>query len=301
MKLRLGPNGAHLFDRLSGANLLVDEVVVPKAFWSNAPRSVSIALTNACDLHCPFCYAPKNAANLDVYRLRAWLDELEVQGCLCVGFGGGEPTLCRHLPALCRYVTTKTDMAVTLTTHGHWFNERLASELRGNVHFIRVSMDGVGPTYESLRGRSFACFASRLATIRTVASFGINLVVNALTLLDLDRAVEFAAAAGAVELLLLPEQPVRGSGGMDCATLNAMRDWVNRYSGPIPLSISEVGAAELCIRDPVGLEMGLRAYAHIDAQGALKRSSYDPAGVVIDSEGILRALHVLSERHGMRQ
>jgi hypothetical protein len=50
LKVRTGPDGVHLFDRNSGLNVLFDEALVPKHRWSRAPRQVSIALTNACDL-----------------------------------------------------------------------------------------------------------------------------------------------------------------------------------------------------------------------------------------------------------
>lgn len=45
-KMRLGPDGIHIFARGSGANLLVGEIVLPKSMWAAAPRQVSIALTN---------------------------------------------------------------------------------------------------------------------------------------------------------------------------------------------------------------------------------------------------------------
>lgn len=295
MKFRRGPRGVHLFDRSTGANVLLDEIQVEPGAWSRAPRSISIAITNACDLRCPYCYAPKDAATLSSDRLLPWLEELDAHGCLGVGFGGGEPTLSRQLPFLCHYLTAKTGMAVSLTTHGHWANKQLALELRGNVNFVRVSMDGVGSTYEKLRGQEFARFIRQLQTIRSVGRFGINYVVNASTLPELDLAINVARDNGAVEFLLLLEQPVRGKGGIDRQTLNEIRSWLDEYDGTLPLAISEAGAAALSLCDPLGAESGLRSYAHIDARGTLKRSSYDASGVVIDSDGVLKALQLLSE------
>ncbi len=40
----------HFFNRKTGINVLVDEFKPPFSLWSTAPRQVSIALTNACDL-----------------------------------------------------------------------------------------------------------------------------------------------------------------------------------------------------------------------------------------------------------
>ena len=290
-KVRLGPCGIHIFNRRTGLNVLLDEVRVPRERWALAPRQVSIALTNACDLSCSYCYAPKNRAELDFNELLTWLCALDANGCLGVGFGGGEPTLYRHFPEVCMHLAEKTSMAVTFTTHAHRVNERLAERLRGAVHFIRVSMDGVGTTYEALRGRSFTALCSHLEVIRQLAPFGINFVVNRSTLLDLEHTVDFASEIGAQEFLLLPEQQVHGVGGIDTTTARALRDWVNTYRGPVPLTISEAGSGDGPPYIKVTNEEGYRAYAHIDATGVLRRSSYDRGGVLIGPKGLMEALH----------
>jgi pyruvate-formate lyase-activating enzyme len=294
LKVRAGPCGIHIFNRTTGTNLLIDEAKVPAAMWAAAPRQISVALTNACDLRCPHCYAPKHPAKLNSEHLIPWLDELDANGCLGVGFGGGEPTLHPDLPRLCRHATEKTGLAVSFTTHAHRLSDRLAADLSGNVHFIRVSIDGVDATYEMLRGRSFSSLRSRFDTIRRLAPFGINFVVNALTMPDLDAAVALAIKVGATQFLLLPEQAVRGHGGIDNYTSQTLRRWVNSYQGAVPLSVSEAGSVGLPTCDPLMAETGLRAYAHIDASGMLKRSSYnDEGGVLIGAGGVMQALKKL--------
>ena len=119
LRVRAGPGGIHFFDRSTGINILIDEARAPNALWASAPRQVSIALTNACDLHRSHCYAPKDNNKLDYERLILWLNELDENGCLGIGLGGGEPTLHPDLPRLCRYATENTGLAVTFTTHGH--------------------------------------------------------------------------------------------------------------------------------------------------------------------------------------
>lgn len=293
LRVRPGPSGIHMFDRKTGLNVLLDEVRVPPALWAAAPRQVSVALTNACDLTCPYCFAPKAPATLDVERVASWLDELDANGCLGIGFGGGEPTLYQHLAELCHYAARKTGLAVTFTTHAHRLDDELIAALAGSVHFVRVSMDGVGATYEALRGRPFAALRYRLETVRTLAPFGINFVVNARTLPDLDAATRLAAEVGAAEFLLLPEQPARGSGGIDDRTVRALRRWVSRYRGTVPLTVSEARADGLPTCNPLVRETGLRAYAYIDAAGVLRQSSFDSDGVAIGTDGVMRALNAL--------
>jgi len=160
---------------------------------------VSIALTNACDLACSHCFAPKTRAALDFTSITSWLVELDSNGTFGVGFGGGEPTLYPRFAELCAYVANKTRVAVTFTTHGHHLDESRLADLKGNVHFIRVSMDGVDSTYESIRGRSFSALLGRLDAVRELSAFGINFVINSRTISDLDTAITLAAGTGYAE------------------------------------------------------------------------------------------------------
>lgn len=293
-KLRGGPAGLHLFNRITGLNVLSDEVPLPAALWSRAPRHVSIALTNRCDLSCAHCYAPKSRGELPYDTLTRWLTELDANGTLGVGFGGGEPTLYRRFSELCRHAARKTSLSVTFTTHGHHIDSAMADELRGAVHFIRVSMDGVGDTYESIRRRSFPALKDRLLLIRGISNFGINIVVNERTIPELDEAAAVAEDAGAAELLLLPQMAVRRVGAITDVTMQALRRWVDEYSGPLKLCINETHADGLPTCDPLVAERGLRAYAHIDAAGFIKPSSYHMDGAPIGPGGVLDALDQLS-------
>jgi hypothetical protein len=154
-------------------------------------------------------------------------------------------------------------------------------------------MDGVGATYETLRGRPFAAFCHHLENVRTCAPFGINYVVNSQTLPDMDAATTLAAEFGATEFLLLPEQPVRANGGIDNQSKRALQRWVTQYRGSVPLVVSERGSEGLPICNPLQRETGLRSYAHIDALGILKLCSFDSTGVAIEDTGIMKALNRL--------
>lgn len=295
-KLRGGPAGLHLFNRTTGLNVLVDEVSVPASLYSRAPRQISIALTNRCDLACAHCYAPKSRDELRFEIVAQWLAELDSHGTFGVGFGGGEPTLYPEFQSLCWHVARNTGLSVSFTTHGHHVDKTLAEGLQGSVNFIRVSMDGVGATYEYIRRRPFPDFLARLKHIRSISRFGINFVVNERTLPDLNEAVTIAADAGASELLLLPQVPVFGSPAPPLDILERLRQWVDSYSGPLKLCINEMSAESFQTCDPLAKEGGLYAYAHIDAAGVLKSSSYEKAGVQIGDGSVLRAIDKLSRR-----
>ena len=293
-KLRRGPSGLHLFNRTTGLNILFDEISVPISLHTRAPRQISIALTNRCDLACAHCYAPKSRDELRSDPVTRWLAEFDAAGTLGVGFGGGEPTLHPEFVKLCQYAAHETRLSVSFTTHAHHVDRELSERLRGSVHFIRVSMDGVGATYESIRRRSFSELLARLRDVRSISRFGVNVVVNDRTLPELDEVARVSAEAGACELLLLPQVPVRSVLSASVDTLQRLRRWVDGYKGPLKLYINERSAEDFPTCDPLVQERGLRAYAHIDALGVLKPSSYSDTGVQLNDDGVLRALDQLA-------
>lgn len=293
MKSRIGPNGVHLFDRLSGLNVLLDEVRPKEAAWSTSPRQVSIALTNVCDLHCAYCYAPKHKASLNTGQVLGWLKELDTAGCLSIGFGGGEPTLHPNFVDICKRVAGETQLAVTFTTHGHRLTPQLVERLKGSIHFVRISVDGVGRTYEEQRGKPFPSLLRGLESIATLSPFGINIVINEHTVAELDALSDLAQKTGASELLLLPQQATTSVASMNGAVGRALQDWVSNYRGKVRLAVSEAGASGLPTCDPLPDERGLQAYAHIDASGVLRASSYSPTGAQIGDTGVVSALQRL--------
>lgn len=295
MKKRIGPDGIHFFDRSTGINILIDEVSSPETEWSKAPRQVSIALTNVCDLHCDFCYAPKVKASLQLDHLKRWIKELNQLGTLGIGFGGGEPTLYPYFSEICGYTANETDLAVTFTTHGHRLTDTLLSSLKGNVHFIRISIDGVGQTYEGFRGRKFDKLIERIERAREISSLGFNIVINDSTIQDLDQVTEVARKFDISEVLLLPQQATQNVKGLSKDSYEKMKMWITAYSGETRLTISDIGLESNFICNPLLMETGLNAYAHIDALGLLKSSSYSNIGQQIGDKSILNTLQLLKE------
>jgi pyruvate-formate lyase-activating enzyme len=293
-KQRFSSAGLHLFDRTTGLNVLLDEIRAPASLWSRAPRQVSIALTNRCDLACAHCYAAKSRDQLRAHFVTRWLSELDENGALGVGFGGGEPTLHPDFVELCQYAARETRLSVSFTTHGHHVDEAFAEAVQGSIHFIRVSMDGVGATYEAIRRRSFRDLQAHIKLVRSISRFGINIVVNALTLPDIDNAAKLAADLGACEFLLLPQVSVRGQPGIGADILQKLRRWAEAYQGPLTLFINESSADGFPTCDPLREERGLHAYAHIDAAGVLKATSYQSTGVPIGANGVLSAIDRLA-------
>ena len=156
-------------------------------------------------------------------------------------------------------------------------------------------MDGIENTYETIRGRPFSALLDKFEIIRDISQFGINFLVNDLTCPDLDNAIELASKVGASEFLLIPELPSdKNSIAIDQETILRLRKWVSDYKGDISLSVSEAGRDLLPTCEAFPNELGLRAYAHIDASGYLKYSSFDKEGVMIENNDVMCALNKLT-------
>lgn len=288
MKIRYDENGIHLFNRKSGANILIDELIVPKEKWANAPRHVSFALTNVCDLKCSYCYAPKDRSELRMEDLRNWITEIDRGGSLGVGFGGGEPTLYPKFAELCQFAAANTDLAISFTTHGHRITTAMAEQLKGNVHYIRVSVDGLGETYERLRGRSFGGLLSQMELIGSISPFGVNYVLNADTLPELSEAVSYWEQFGATEFLILPEIDIDGS--ISTNLIGNLRTFLSQYTGKLPLRINENCSDNMPVAQPFHDSDPLKAYAFVDARGWLRRTSYHYDGINICGQNLMENL-----------
>lgn len=284
MKVRYSYAGVHMFDRTTGLNVLLDDVAVEPTKWSIAPRYMSIALTNACELTCSYCYASKVPGKLSQERLSLWARQLDREGCFGIGFGGGEPTLFPGFASLCRELHEGTKLAITMTTHGHRFESRLVDQLSGNIEFIRASMDGIGSTYERLRGRPFPVFKEKLDMIRSTARFGINYVVNAETMDDLPRAAEFAFEEGAEELLLLPQLASDGGPTLEPGLMERLSGWVQENYRRCRLATSPYGAEHIDAPMLVTSQPEYETFdfLHVDAFGVLKLSAFSRIGIRLD-------------------
>lgn len=293
-KFRLDRNGVHFFDRDSGLNILFDELPVPAEEWNAAPRFVSLAITNLCDLRCEYCYAPKTAHSLSIESVCNWGRELDANGCLGVGFGGGEPTLHKDFFEICDRITQATDLAVSVTTHLNRLDCEGLDRLCESTHFVRVSMDGVGDTYEKLRQRSFAELTSKIAYLAQKMRIGLNFVVNGDTIGDLEDASRIASELGVAEFVLLPQVQTARVARVPSEVENRMRKWLTTYGGSLQISISESAVADgISIANPFQDTCG--AYAHVDAMGWLKETSFSVSGIPIGDNGFMATYLMLCE------
>jgi MoaA/NifB/PqqE/SkfB family radical SAM enzyme len=287
VKLRREARGHHLYDRSTGIHILLDEIPVEEHSRDFGPELLSIALLNACDLECSFCYAPKTAYRLDPNHVVDVCKQFAALGTLEVAFGGGEPTLYQGLGDLCRRIWSETDLGISITTHGHHLTDRLIDELTGHISVIRVSIDAPEPLYSAIRGRPLSALQQKLPAMSSHIPFGINTVVNSSTLPFLDDLAAIVQQVGAIDWLLLPET----SGGSFTLTKMQWEEldrWLVNHWEQMPLRVAAEAVSNLSGPFPFDYEAG--EYAHVRADGTLCRSSYAGGGVRLEGQSITTAL-----------
>jgi len=282
MKVRKEISGLHYFDRVSGLHILLDEVKIPKDSIMYVPRTVSIALTNICDLKCPFCYAPKNKATHSFEYLTALCKKLDDLGVLEVTFGGGEPTLFPEFDRLCCWVWDHTSLGISFTTHGHHLSSNFIENIRGKISSIRFSIDGLEPRYSLIRGRNLNNLISNIKKINSQIPFGINCVVSKNGTAELSPVIELAIELGAANVLIIPEH----ENGLFLLT---NEDWkmideiINSYRTKIEILVT-YEADNFLASDT--LEISNRKeflFAHITADNKLKIDSFGGEGIQIEN------------------
>src|SRR3990167_8996820 len=118
-------------------------------------QSVSIRVTQACNLHCRHCYASAGKPNKDeltTEEIKYFLEDAKSLGSIRVFFGGGEPFLRKDIVELLRFARNK-NYSVYTSTNGTVIKEdqiRSISDLRLKV--FQVSIDGLAQTHDHIRG-----------------------------------------------------------------------------------------------------------------------------------------------------
>ncbi len=127
----------------------------PFAFREPAkPGSLSIELTDACDLKCPYCSNP-GFPNPRTFMSR------EVTDAICestrsfridrIRVGGGEPTLHPRFSELSAQLSKSAKM-FSIVTNGQWRKPGIVEALVANYHLIEISIDAGGAkVYEASR------------------------------------------------------------------------------------------------------------------------------------------------------
>lgn len=279
MKIRKELSGIHFFDRKTGMHFLFDENRNNPPIESISPRTVSIALTNVCDLKCHFCYAPKTKHNLELAFLKNLCCELDELGVLEITLGGGEPLLYPHIVEFCRWVWDNTKLGINITTHGHHLTEEIAEGLVNKISSIRFSIDGVEPRYSLIRGKSLESLVEKICSIQGKIPFGINAVVSPNEINEVSKVLLFAQEIGASNILLIPQHD-NGKFLLNSKEWKNLEDTI--LGNKFPILITDGSDGYMDVKTLNNYYEKEFLFAHISADRKIKKNSYDKDGFFIE-------------------
>jgi MoaA/NifB/PqqE/SkfB family radical SAM enzyme len=135
------------------------------------PTTISILLTERCNARCVHCDIWKNRGQEDPPSVDQWKSTLEEirrwLGPTHVVFTGGEALLRPFAPEVVAHAS-RIGLLVEHLTHGYWPDQaRVERIARARPWRITVSLDGVGPTHDLIRGRTHF-FEATARTIDTL-------------------------------------------------------------------------------------------------------------------------------------
>jgi MoaA/NifB/PqqE/SkfB family radical SAM enzyme len=186
-------NKVLFFDRASGTKVLVENERT-LGLRRTAPRAVMLALTNACNKACHFCYRPPEAESRSTFdsvvELARFLDEW---GVLELTFGGGEPTNFPRFAELVCTIWDQTKLCPSFTTNGLTLERTgLLRAIRGKYGQVQLSVyDEDSPL-------------DRVAWLaKEGARFGLNYLVTPARVRTLEADLVAFFQRGARDVLLL--------------------------------------------------------------------------------------------------
>ncbi len=218
--------GALFFDRMTGTNVLVENERT-RGLRRTAPRTVMLALTNACNKACHFCYRPADAASRFTFdSVLELASVLDAWGVLELTFGGGEPTNFPRFAELVCAIWEQTRLCPSFTTNGLTLERTgLLRAIRGKYGQVQLSIYDEDSPLE------------RVAWLaQEGARFGLNYLVTPARVRTLEADVVAFVQRGARDVLLLS---YKGSdvamhlSENECAQLDESIVRLKRLFGPV--------------------------------------------------------------------
>lgn len=138
----------------AGASLRkIRNTPVPDAY--SAPLKLFMDVTNFCNLACSHCLSSSDSHKSDTLTFETIediADQCEEVGVFYVKVGGGEPLLYPRILELIDMLNAHS-LDVSLTTNGTMIKPELAGKLRDRSVKTSVSIDGIQPTHDAIRGK----------------------------------------------------------------------------------------------------------------------------------------------------
>ncbi len=197
--------------------------------WGPSPRPslryLEVQITWRCNLACAHCYLGRpRPVDMDPAELAALVREFEAMGGLRLMISGGEPLCHPRWPEI-NAVLAALPLRRVLLSNGLGLDEQTLAGL--NCDEVQISLDGMAPGHERLRGPG--SFARALAAARRVRAAGLELSIA--TMVHAGNLDQFA------ELAELVRELGAGEWGIDAPCISG------RLAGEPGLAVSPRQAA----------------------------------------------------------
>lgn len=285
MKSRKEKSGLHLFDRQTGVHILFDEIKYNEETLDLAPRTVSLALTNKCNLSCEYCYNIKTNDEIDINYLKKLVRKLDDLGCLELTIGGGEPLIYSNLLEFCKWTWQNTKLGINITTNGTLLDKEKVEVLKSNTSSIRVSLNSIKNNM----------VLKNIDYTKNYINLGLNTIFFPDKENDLIEVIEYAIRKNIKNILIIPLHK-------DGEFLLKENDWsklekiIKFYQNKIELFITYDSEKYLKINTLKTEEIGENLFLNISAKKEIKRNSFDKTGVLIDSLDSLEEIFLKIKR-----
>jgi len=230
-----------------------------------ALRLVYYAITDGCNLRCPYCYASSTRrlpGEMVTEESIDLVEQVAAMGARVVIFTGGEPMLRKDLFAIARHARG-LGLRVNIITNGtRIVNESIACEVADIFDEVTVSLDGgTAETHEPTRGEGTFTLTARALVLLNEAGVvpTINHVVTSDNVGLVDKFAEFVAGLKVHKVRLMSHSEIgRGVGdGMgftfdDYMTVQRF-SWTHPLAGKMMTDGPKASATPCAIRGNCGL------------------------------------------------
>ncbi len=155
--------------------------IIPFSRIPDAPYRMDLALTYACNNHCPHCYNEPGRGThpLSFDDWKKVLDNLEKIAVPHVVFTGGEPTTVPYLPDLAAYAD-HLGIIAGLNTNGRKLkDEDLVVRLReASLDHIQITLESLNPDIHDKMVGAPGAWEESVAGIKNVLKHGIYMNTN---------------------------------------------------------------------------------------------------------------------------
>lgn len=280
MKLRKEKSGIHLFDRISGLHILLDEIKIPEEKLIISPRTMSIALTNKCNMNCSFCYAQKGNYNADVKFLKEFCKIIDKLGVLEITIGGGEPFIHPNVVDFCNWVWSNTSLGINITTNASLLNSSIINKIKNSVSSIRISIEAVDEDYTKIRGTNFNNIKNAINLLRGNIATAINCTVLKNRVYNLENVIKFAIENNLQDVLIIAQHK-NGESLLSKEELNTIKEIIFKYKSKIQLNVTENLSKILDINVLNDENASEFSFSHLSVDKKIKQNSFSESGILI--------------------